>query len=98
MALSGMQRRPTRLPGIEAKLLSAGNLEALDMPEMTTIFVPTVEPSGPFGAKSVAELPIDGVAPAVANGIANAVGVRLRELPMTPERVLAAIKAQKAVA
>ncbi len=67
---------------------------SLDMPEVITRFVPTVEPSGPFGAKSTAELPIDGPAPAVANAIANAVGVRLRELPMTPERVLKAIKSK----
>lgn len=67
---------------------------SLDMPELTTVFVPTVEPSGPLGAKSVAELPIDGVAPAVANAIADAVGVRLRALPMTPERVLQAIQAK----
>ncbi len=61
---------------------------AVDMPEMVTVFVPTVEPSGPFGAKSTAELPLDGVAPAIANAIANATGVRVKELPMTPERVL----------
>ncbi len=68
---------------------------SVDMPEMVTMFIPTVEPSGPLGAKSAAELPLDGVAPAVANAIANATGVRLREIPMTPERVLKALKEQR---
>ena len=63
-----------------------------EMPEMETILVQTVEPSGPFGAKAVAEIPKDGVAPAVANAIYNATGVRLRSLPFTPERVWAALQ------
>ena len=46
------------------------------------------EPSGPFGAKSVGELGINGVAAAIANAVADAAGVRLRRLPMTGERVL----------
>ncbi len=63
-----------------------------EMPEMETILVQTVEPSGPFGAKAVAEIPKDGVAPAMANAIHNATGVRMRSLPFTPERVWAAIQ------
>ena len=46
------------------------------------------EPSGPFGAKSVGELGINGVAAAIANAVADAAGVRLRRLPLTGERVL----------
>lgn len=64
----------------------------LDMPEMETILVPTFEPTGPFGAKSVAEIGINGPLPAIANAIYDAVGVRLREAPFTPERVLRALK------
>jgi putative selenate reductase molybdopterin-binding subunit len=64
---------------------------AVDVPELVTILVPTHEPTGPFGAKAIAEIPINGPAPAIANAIADAVGVRLRELPMTPDRVLAAL-------
>jgi CO/xanthine dehydrogenase Mo-binding subunit len=60
---------------------------AADAPEMVTILVPTHEESGPFGAKSVGEIAINGPPPAVANAIFDAVGVRLFELPMTPERV-----------
>jgi putative selenate reductase molybdopterin-binding subunit len=66
----------------------------LDMPRMTTILVPTYEPSGPFGAKSVAEIPLDGPAPAIANAVRDATGVRLHEIPMTPERVQRALEAR----
>ena len=52
----------------------------------------TNEPSGPYGVKSVAEIAIDGVAPAMASAIHNAVGVWLRELPYTPDKVKAALK------
>ncbi len=58
-----------------------------EMPELQAILVPTYEPSGPFGAKAVAEIPMDGVAPAVANAVYHAVGVRIRDLPITPEKV-----------
>jgi putative selenate reductase molybdopterin-binding subunit len=63
-----------------------------EMPEMEVILVQTVEPSGPFGAKAIAEIPKDGVAPAVANAIYNATGVRIRAIPFTPERVWAALQ------
>lgn len=66
--------------------------QADEMPEMQAILVPTYEPSGPFGAKAVAEIPMDGVAPAVANAIFHAVGARVRELPITPEKVWRAMK------
>ena len=65
---------------------------APDAPEMVTILVPTHEDTGPFGAKSVAEIAINGPAPAVANAIFDAVGIRLLELPMTPERVWRKLK------
>jgi len=64
-----------------------------EVPEVTAILVPTYEPSGPFGAKAVAEIPMDGVAPAVANAVADAVGVRVRNLPLTPEKVWRALNA-----
>lgn len=64
---------------------------ALDVPEIEAIIVEHPEPDGPFGAKGVGEPPIVGVAPAVANAVRRAVGVRLRKLPITPERVLDAL-------
>ena len=62
------------------------------MPELQTIFVQTFEPSHPFGLKAVAEIPLDGVAPAVANAVHDAVGIWMNEIPMTPERVWRAMK------
>jgi putative selenate reductase molybdopterin-binding subunit len=66
---------------------------ANEMPELETIFVETFEPSHPFGVKAVAEIPMDGVAPAVGNAIYDAVGVDIDENPATPEKVWRAIKA-----
>ena len=63
-----------------------------EMPELETIFVETFEPSHPFGVKAVAEIPMDGVAPAVGNAILDAIGVNLDEIPTTPERVWRATK------
>jgi putative selenate reductase molybdopterin-binding subunit len=62
-------------------------LRADEMPRMTTIFVETDEPSHPFGVKAVAEIPMDGVAPAVANAVYDAVSARVKDLPLTPEKV-----------
>jgi putative selenate reductase molybdopterin-binding subunit len=68
---------------------------ASEMPAVDVIFVQTDEPSGPFGAKSVAEIPMDGVAPAIASAIHDATGVWMRELPYTPERVWRALQAAR---
>ncbi|MCB0058677.1 MAG: xanthine dehydrogenase family protein molybdopterin-binding subunit, partial [Caldilineaceae bacterium] len=62
-----------------------------EVPAIKAILVQTYEPSGPYGAKAVAEIPMDGVAPAVANAIRDATGLRLRQLPFTPERVWSAL-------
>jgi putative selenate reductase molybdopterin-binding subunit len=63
-----------------------------EMPELTTIFVETFEPSHPFGVKAVAEIPMDGVAPAVGNAVLDAVGVNIDDNPVTPEKVWKALK------
>jgi putative selenate reductase molybdopterin-binding subunit len=62
-----------------------------EAPELKAILVQTYEPTGPYGAKAVAEIPMDGVAPAVANAIHHATGLRLRAIPFTPERVWRAL-------
>jgi putative selenate reductase molybdopterin-binding subunit len=67
-----------------------------DMPEMVTILVESHESSGPFGAKSVGEIAINGPAPAIANALYDAAGVRLTSLPLTPERVWRALRALRA--
>jgi putative selenate reductase molybdopterin-binding subunit len=64
------------------------------MPELQTYFVETNDSSGPFGAKEVSEIPLNGIAPALANAVADALGIRIRQLPLTPERILRAIHAQ----
>ena len=64
----------------------------MDMPHIDSTIVDSYEPEGPFGAKEVGEgatLPILG---AIANAVADAVGARITELPITPEKVLEAIK------
>jgi putative selenate reductase molybdopterin-binding subunit len=65
-----------------------------EMPELETIFVETFEPSHPFGVKAVAEIPMDGVAPAVGNAILDAIGANVDVNPTTPERVWKAIKSK----
>jgi putative selenate reductase molybdopterin-binding subunit len=67
---------------------------AHEMPELETIFVETFEPSHPFGVKAVAEIPMDGVAPAVGNAIMHACGADLSKNPATPERVWRALRGQ----
>ncbi|HJN06705.1 MAG TPA: hypothetical protein QF480_08820, partial [Bacteroidales bacterium] len=65
-----------------------------DMPEINSTIVDSYEPEGPFGAKEIGEgatLPILG---AIANAIANAIGVQIFELPITPEKVLKAIRSK----
>ncbi len=66
-----------------------------EMPDLTTIFVETFEPSHPFGVKAVAEIPMDGVAPAVGNAIFDACGAQVMANPATPERVWRAIRVQE---
>lgn len=65
--------------------------KANEMPQLDIIFVQTDEPSGPFGAKSVSEIPMDGFAPALADAIHDATGVWLHDLPFTPEKVWRAL-------
>ncbi len=67
-----------------------------EMPELETIFIETFEPTHPFGVKAVAEIPMDGVAPAVANAVLDACGVQIDENPITPEKVWRALKKETA--
>ncbi len=66
---------------------------ANEMPELETIFIETFEPTHPFGVKAVAEIPMDGVAPAVANAVLDACGAQIDENPILPEKVWRALKA-----
>ncbi len=77
---------------VNASFLDYKLFSTRDLPEMKTFLVPSYEPSGPFGAKSIAEININGPAPAIGNAIKNACGVRLKAIPFTPEKVLGAIR------
>jgi putative selenate reductase molybdopterin-binding subunit len=77
---------------LERNLIDYHIFRADEMPELTTIFVETYEPSHPFGVKAVAEIPMDGVAPAVGNAILDACGAQVDVNPTTPERVWRALR------
>ena len=62
-----------------------------DYPDITAIFADVVDPVGPMGAKALGEVPAVGVAPAIANALHDAIGVRFTRLPITPDRVLDAL-------
>jgi len=66
--------------------------QAHEMPALDTIFIETFEPSHPFGVKAVAEIPMDGVAPAVGNAVLDACGADVDDNPITPEKVWRALK------
>jgi xanthine dehydrogenase molybdenum-binding subunit len=69
---------------------------SMDMPPIRTIILETApDPGGPFGAKGVGEDPIIAIGPAIANAVYDAIGVRFRHYPITPENVLNALKAAK---
>ena len=63
-----------------------------DMPLLSHQFAESYEPTGPFGAKGLGELGMDPTAAVISNGIFDAVGIRIKTLPITPEKVLRAIK------
>ena len=67
-------------------------LTAKDVIPITPIVIEPVDENGPFGAKGIGEPGLVPTAPAIANAIYDAVGVRITDLPITPEKVLAALK------
>jgi carbon-monoxide dehydrogenase large subunit len=64
----------------------------MDLPEIVPIIVEAGHPEGPFGAKGIGEPAVAPAAPAIANAVFNAIGVRIKELPITPEKIRAALK------
>ncbi len=63
-----------------------------EVPETENVIVETIDPYGPFGAKEVGQGPIQCTTQAIANAVSNAIGYPIKELPITPERVLKAIR------
>jgi hypothetical protein len=76
-------------------LLNYATPGAVESPEIEAIIIESNDPEGPFGAKEAGEGSLAATIPAISNAIFDAVGVRLHEAPFTPERVLAALRAQK---
>ena len=84
----------------DGMLMNPGLLEyrspsAIESPDIEPIIVESIDPEGPFGAKECSEGSLAATIPAIANAIYDAVGIRLREAPFTPERVLAALRGAK---
>ena len=84
----------------DGMLMNAGLLEyrspsSVESPEIEPIIVESIDPGGPFGAKECGQASLAAIIPAISNAIFDAVGVRLREVPFTPERVLAALRAKR---
>ena len=65
---------------------------SLGTPPMETILVETNDPEGPFGAKGMGEAALLPTSAAIANAIHDAIGVRIKELPITPEKIIKALK------
>ncbi|MBI3372718.1 MAG: molybdopterin-dependent oxidoreductase [Betaproteobacteria bacterium] len=73
-------------------LLEYKSLTSLDMPEVETVLIEDPDPNCPFGAKEVGQGPLLPVMPAVANAVWDAIGVRIDEVPITPDKVLEALE------
>lgn len=76
----------------ERDLVDYHIFRADEMPKIRSIFVETFEETGPYGAKAVAEIPLDGAAPAIGNAVMDACGANVLDNPLTPERVWQALR------
>jgi len=76
----------------EKDLVDYHIFRADEMPQIRSIFVQTYEETGPFGAKAVAEIPLDGAAPAIGNAVLDACGASILDNPVTPEKVWRVLK------
>ena len=92
------RRLPARLSNAlvhrNPSLLEYKSLTSLDMPEVFTDLIEYPDPAGPFGAKEVGQGPLLPIMPAVANAVYDAVGVRIDQIPVTPESVVRALRAK----
>lgn len=77
-------------------MLEYKTLTSLDMPPVQTFLIESVDPEGPLGAKEVGQGPLLPVPPALANAVYDAVGVRIDELPLSPDKVLKAMEERRA--
>ena len=95
MEEQSFRRLPEKLSGAlvhrAPSMLDYKSLTALDMPEVEVAFIEQADPNCPYDAKEVGQGPLLPVMPAVANAIFDAVGVRVDEIPITPDKVLKAL-------
>lgn len=80
---------------LNGSFLGSGLPRAEQMPDTETMLIETIDPGGPFGAKGVSEMPTVPVPAAIANAVYDAIGIRFKELPIRPEKVLRALEASK---
>ncbi|HWO90132.1 MAG TPA: molybdopterin cofactor-binding domain-containing protein [Gemmatimonadales bacterium] len=99
MEESSFRRLPHHLSGALVhkfpSMLEYKSLTTLEMPEVVTYFIEDADPNGPFGAKEVGQGPLLPIMPAVANAVYDAVGVRVNQVPITPEAVLKGIEKKR---
>ena len=67
---------------------------SMETPEIVASIIETIDPGGPYGAKEAGEGPLHPIIPAIANAVYDALGIRLRRIPFTPERILAELDQQ----
>ena len=100
MEEQAFRRLPARLSNALVhkfpSMLESKSPTSLDMPEIFTDLIEHPDPQGPFGAKEVGQGPLLPIMPAVANAVYDAVGVRVDEIPVTPEKILRALRAKAA--
>ena len=80
---------------MNANLLDYKLLTAKDEIPIEAVIIEPIEPSGPFGAKGIGEPACVPSAPAIANAVYDAIGIRIKDLPLTPEKILRALKEQQ---
>jgi CO/xanthine dehydrogenase Mo-binding subunit len=91
-----------RLDWVKGRTLNSNFLDyrmltALDVSAIEPIFIESVDPNGPYGAKGVGEPALVPTAAAIANAIYDAVGVRIKSLPVTPDKILAALAEKNSI-
>ena len=91
-----------RLDWVKGRTLNSNFLDyrmltALDVSAIEHIFIESVDPNGPYGAKGVGEPALVPTAAAIANAIYDAVGVRIKSLPVTPDKILAALAEKNSI-
>ena len=96
MEEQSFRRLPEKLSGAlvhrAPSMLDYKSLSSLDMPEVEVALIEDPDPNCPYGAKEAGQGPLLPVMPAVANAIYDAVGVRIDEVPITPDKVLMALE------